>query len=220
MLQKTTISVPLELVKQAETLSFSASKLTLNQPTGSFFYDPWTIKEEFAGSVWEKLLEPLGQDIGEARIIVLDSPSCYTQHADIDDRYHLNITGDGSYLLDLDCNTIYPLTADGSWYEMDAGKLHSAVAMGKSYRIQLVVRKLLNNATLKNPASVIIWGFDSTGRYDFDNMLSPWLNSANKRGIIANFSYTSSEVAFDVELDCLDELQDRIQDRFNLAITT
>jgi len=220
MLQKTTMSVPLELIKQAETLSFSVSKLTLNQPTGSFFYDPWTIKEEFAGSVWEKILQPLGHNIGEARIIVLDSPSCYTQHADIDDRYHLNITGDGSYLLDLVCNTVYPLTADGIWYEMDAGKLHSAVAMGKSYRIQLVVRKLLNKAVLKVPTSVTLWGFDSTGRYNFDNMISPWLNSANKRGIISNFSYTSSQVSFDVELDCLEELQDRIQDCFNLTITT
>jgi hypothetical protein len=220
MLQKTSLSVSTDLVKEAQALAFSAAKITLNEPTGLFFYDPWAIKQEFKGSVWQKILEPLGNNIGEARIIVLDSPSGYTQHADIDDRYHLNIVGEGSYLLDLDKNIIHPLVSDGYWYEMDAGRLHSAVAIGKSYRIQLVVRKLLNKTILNNPVPVTISGFDNTARYDFDNKVSPWLNKANKQGIITNFSYNKVAVNFEIELDQIDALTNLLDNRFDLIVTT
>jgi hypothetical protein len=67
------------------------SKLTINQPTGNFFYDPWDIKEEFKGTVWETLLNTLPLDIGEARIIVLGNGTTYMSHTDIDDRYHLSL---------------------------------------------------------------------------------------------------------------------------------
>jgi hypothetical protein len=33
----------------------------------------------------------------------------------------------------------------------------------------------------------------------FDNQVSPWLNNANKLGMINNFNYAPSAVDFDVE---------------------
>jgi hypothetical protein len=181
-------------------------KTTLNEPTGNFFYEPWTIKQEFVGSVWEKLIAPLGSNIGEARVIVLDSPSGYTQHADIDDRYHLNITGDSSYLLDIDDLKMYPLINDNIWYEMDAGKLHSAIAIGKKYRIQLVVRKLLTHSVLVDPIKIKLTQLNNESRYDFDNTVSSWLNRAVKRNILDNFRIEDKSVLFAVENNYIDEL--------------
>jgi hypothetical protein len=206
MLVKTTITVPSDLLLIAETKSFDVMKTTLNEPTGDLFYDPWTLKQEFIGSVWEKLIEPLGPNIGEVRIIVLDSPSAYTQHADIDDRYHLNITGDGSYLLDLNDLKIYPLINDGIWYIMNAGKLHTAIAVGKKYRIQLVVRKLLTHSVLVDPINVKLTQIDPNSRYDFDNSISSWLNQAVKRSILDNFRIEGNSALFAVEHKCLHEL--------------
>jgi len=206
MLVKTTITVPSDLIVIAENMSFGVMKTTLNEPTGNFFYEPWTIKQEFVGSVWEKLIAPLGSNIGEARVIVLDSPSGYTQHADIDDRYHLNITGDSSYLLDIDDLKMYPLINDNIWYEMDAGKLHSAIAIGKKYRIQLVVRKLLTHSVLVDPIKIKLTQLNNESRYDFDNTVSSWLNRAVKRNILDNFRIEDKSVLFAVENNYIDEL--------------
>lgn len=218
MLVKTIITVPSDLIKIAETISFGVMKTTLNEPTGEMFYEPWTMKKEFIGSVWEKLIAPLGPNVGEARVIVLDSPSTYTQHADIDDRYHLNITGDGSYLLDLDDLKIYPLVNDGTWYEMNAGKLHSAIAVGKKYRIQLVVRKLLNHNVLANPVNVKLTQLNSESRYDFDNTISSWLNQAVKRNILDNFRIEDKSVLFTVENNYIDELKLIVPDSIEIEI--
>ena len=206
MLVKTTITVPSDLIKNAEATSVGVAKTSLNTPTGDSFYDPWILKQEFIGSVWEKLIAPLGSNIGEARIIVLDSPSGYTQHADIDDRYHLNITGEGSYLLDLDDLKIHPLVNDGIWYTMNAGKLHTAIAVGKKHRIQLVVRKLLTHAILVNPINVKLTQVDTNSRYDFDNSISSWLNQAVKRNILDNFRIEGNSALFAVENKYLHEL--------------
>jgi len=91
------------------------SKLTINQPTGNFFYDPWEVKEEFKGTVWETLLNTLPLDIGEARIIALAHGTTYMSHTDIDDRYHLSITGQYSFLINIDDEKMYPTIADGQW---------------------------------------------------------------------------------------------------------
>lgn len=206
MLVKTSITVPLDLIEIAESSSFGVMKTTINEPTGSFFYDPWIVKKEFLGTVWEQLLNPLGKNVGEARVIILESPKAYTQHADIDDRYHLNITGDGSYLLDLEDKNLYPLSANGFWYTMDAGKLHSAIAVGKQHRIQLVVRKLLTHSNLKQPVKVALTLLNEESRYDFDNVVSTWLNRANKNGKIDNFEVVQPSVKFDIEEYLLDDL--------------
>lgn len=219
MLVKTSITVPLDLIEAAETNSFDIMKTTINEPTGNFFYDPWVIKKEFLGSVWERLINPLGGNIGEARIIILESPKAYTQHADIDDRYHLNITGEGSYLIDLEDQNLYPLSADGVWYIMDAGKLHSAIAVGKRHRIQLVVRKLLSHSNLKQPIKVVLTLLNEQSRYDFDNIISTWLNRASKHGKIDNFQVIQTSAEFDVEEYLIEELSKIVPKSLDLKIT-
>jgi len=122
-------------------------RTTINKPTGNFFYDPWELKDEYKGTVWQTLYDSLPVTKGEARIIVLGPGQAYQSHADIDDRYHLNILGDESFLIDLMREQMHKLNQDGIWYDMDAGFLHTAANFGRRARVQLVIRKLLK----KNP---------------------------------------------------------------------
>ena len=141
MINKTDYFVSISSIPQ--DVAFNDEKIYLNAPTGDFFYDPWKIKDEYKNTYWDDVLQTLDFEIGEARIIKLSVGECYLQHADIDDRYHLNITGDNSILINLENYEIFKIFKDGIWYEMDAGIIHSAVNFGQEDRYQLVVRKLL-----------------------------------------------------------------------------
>lgn len=194
-------------------------KTTINKPTGNFFYDPWVLKDEYKGTVWETLYDSLPVTKGEARIIILDPNQCYQIHADIDDRYHLNILGDNSYLIDLVRETMYPLSQDGVWYDMDASFLHTATNFGRRARVQLVVRKLLKNNKLNNPVEVsLATSMENTGhaRFLFDNTLSPWFNEANKLGFINNFSHSPVGVKFNIENNKLDSLKHVLPTEFKI----
>ena len=194
-------------------------KAEINQPTGNFFYDPWIIKKEFQNTVFEYLLNSLPYPIGEARFIVLKPGSCYHSHADIDDRYHLNIQGQYSHLIDLENVTMFPTNADGKWYEMDAGIRHTATNFGSINRIQLVVRKLLKQNQLNNPTSVKVNYSGPTVekfRFIFDDKVSPWLNRACKNNIISNFKTDQKQIWFDIEKTELTKLKDTLGEEFNI----
>jgi hypothetical protein len=190
----------------------------LNEPTGTFFYDPWKLKNQYRGTIWQTVLESLPHDIGEAKIRKLDSGQAYICHADIDDRYHLNISGDHSYLVDLDREILHPTLADGVWYSMDAGWKHSAVNFGNRVRFQLVVRQLLKQNTLADPETVTIVPViadHNEARYIFDSIISPWLNMANKNKWINNFSY-SDIIKFDIDKKHLSEIKNLLPTEFKL----
>jgi hypothetical protein len=199
MLSKTIHTVPLSIIDNAiEEMPLVDFKMPLNAPSGNFFYDPWHIRPEFVGSIWETILNTLPFDLGEARIIKLEPGNSYLSHADIDDRWHLSLTGNRSYLIDLDSHKVHLLKKDGIWYKMNAGKLHTASNFGQIPRYQLVVRKLLKNSCLTNVKLVKIEPaypqFDY--RYTFDNTISPWLNYAAKQHYLLNFSVNESTVQF------------------------
>lgn len=189
-------------------------KHDLTVPSGDFFYDPWVLLEEYKNTVWESIWNSLPIDTGQARIIVMESPSCYTQHADIDDRYHLNLSGDQDYLIDLDNQQMHKLVKDGVWYEMDAGRLHTAISVGEHTRMQLVVRKLLTRNVLNDSVSVKITAGGSNPRYSFDNTMSVWLNRASKNRTISNFKQSEASVYFDVEQSSLEELKSIVPKEF------
>ena len=197
-------------------------RVTISQPTGNFFYDPWVVKEEFVGTVWEQLLSVLpAANVGEARVITLAPGSCYQIHADIDDRYHLNIAGDNGYLVDIEHNDLHQTVQDGQWYLMDAGRLHSAANFGRDFRLQLVVRKLLIRNVLSNSVPINLISnnsmTDDHNRFLFDNTISPWLNKANKLGYINDFSYSPVSVKFNIEHAKLDLLKDILPKEFEIV---
>jgi hypothetical protein len=210
MISQTVYSVPKNLIQEAikSYHQFKNNKIALNKPTGNFFYDPWVIKEEFKNTIWEELLDTLPIEYGEARVIILKNGTCYQSHADIDDRYHLNLLGNYSYLIDLDKIEMFKTTCDYKWYTMDTGKLHTAVNFGEIDRVQLVVRHLLKKNILNNPISVeLVCIDDHLARYYFDETVSKWLNKHNKDKKITNFSYNNTIVKFDIENDLIYELK-------------
>jgi hypothetical protein len=219
MIDATAFTAPIDLIKQAQQWQFHDRKMVVNEPTGNFFYDPWTVKEKYKGSVWDQLLSALPLNIGEARIIVLEPGETYMAHADIDDRWHLNIDGTQSYLIDLTDKKMFELTADGIWYAMDAGRLHVASNFGQVLRIQLVVRKLLMRCKLTNTIKVKIEpAYDQHDyRYTFDNIVSPWLNRLNKYGAMNNFKHQDLAVEFDIAESVLSMLDEISKENFKIT---
>lgn len=218
MLQKTTFTAPLDKILEVTNVFDETKKYDLTEPTGDFFYDPWKLKDEFQETPWFDIWCSLPLKTGQARVIVLQGGSGYYQHADIDDRYHLNLKGDSAYLIDLENEVMHKCVTDGIWYEMDAGRLHSAASFGEHNRVQLVVRKLLERNDLKDSVSVSIKAVGEKARYSFDNTLSPWLNRANKRKIISNFERNDASVYFDLEKQFIEELKQHTPQEFKLEI--
>ena len=211
MFTKSSIQVPEDIFNQAinnlPTIDF---RISLNKKTGRYLYDPWIIKEEYKGTVWEEILKTLPKPIGEARIVVLKPGTGYQSHSDIDDRYHLNLSGDRySYLIDIDKQQMYQVNQDRFWYNMNAGPRHSAINLGKEDRVQLVVRKLLPDTKITNSTRITV--APSTEnlyfRFDFDDIVSPWLNVAVKEEKITNFEFSSDWVSFDINDVGLEEFK-------------
>lgn len=221
MIAQTTYFVNNNIRKQIISTDISVDfKLPLNEPTGNFFYEPWRIKQEYYGTVWEDILSTLPNNIGEARLIKLEPGQAYRSHADIDDRYHFNIQGERSFVIYTDANLIYPQEQTNAWFDMNAGEIHSAVNTGRIDRIQLVVRKLLNKNILTDPVHIkmTLREFKPDYRYVFDEFYSPWLNKANKSGIINNFVFSEEGVSFNIESSYLDEFKLIQTSYFNLLI--
>jgi hypothetical protein len=220
MLIPTRYTVDTELFKDAcQQLPKGGMKTAINQPTGDFFYDSWELKDEYKGTVWETLYNSLPTTKGEARIIILDPGQCYTSHADIDDRYHLNILGDESFLIDLVREQMHKLNQDGIWYDMDASFTHTAANFGRRARVQLVVRKLLKKNKLKNSVEVsLVTSMENTNhaRFLFDNTMSPWLNEANKAGFINSFIQGNVAIKFNIEQDKLESFKRMLPNEFKL----
>jgi hypothetical protein len=202
MINELNIDIPAELIDLAlkELPSFDF-RLTINHPTGNFFYDPWEVKEEFKNTVWGKLIVTLPYSVGEARIVSLASKQCYASHADIDNRWHLALTNDNSFLIDLENLKMHPCEI-GKWYSMEASLMHTAANFGASDRVHLLVRQLLKNAELKNPVEYFIEfnkDFQVPHRYIFDKVYSPILNNLNTRNLLAEFNRTETSVTFKTE---------------------
>ena len=219
MLTKLEHNFPKELLQEALYAVFHPGfEEVLNEPTGAFFYDAWKLKDKYNSTIWQQVLDSLPYTIGEAKIRRLDAGQAYICHADIDDRYHLNISGEHSYLVDLDRETMHPTIADGIWYSMDAGWKHSAVNFGNRVRFQLVVRQLLKHNTLHEPVTVTIVPAiedHNEARYIFDSVISPWLNLANKNKWIDNFSYDKI-IKFDIEQKYVSEFKDILPSEFKI----
>lgn len=170
-------------------------KIILNEPCGNFFYDNWRLKKEYQNTPLETLYNSLIGRKGEARIIIMQPGDCYMAHSDIDNRWHMNLSGEQCFLIDLNLHNMYELVKDASWWYMDAGVVHTAVNFGDHARMQLVVRELLKSSNTASVA-VSITTQVVNGRYIFDKNISPFLNSANKVGKISNFKFDGSTASF------------------------
>lgn len=132
-----------EIQQQVADIDWTAKRIALNESASGLFGGPYTVKQEYQGTPLGNLLESLGE-IGEARLLKLESSESYTAHTDPDDRIHLAIeTNPYAYLMDLDENKMYHLPADGTVWRMDTGKKHLAGNFGGYARIHLNIRAKL-----------------------------------------------------------------------------
>lgn len=131
------------IIEQVKLLNLKEHSLALNETTGNLLNGPYTIKQEFVDTPLGNVLEALGQ-IGEARLLRLDSGETYTAHTDPDDRLHLSIISNPyCYLVNLEDNTLHNLPVDGYIWDMDTSLMHSAINLGGRERIHLNVRAVL-----------------------------------------------------------------------------
>lgn len=217
MLNKIFRIVDEQLVEDAiEIFPKDQEKLVLNEPMGDFFYDSWQIKKEFIGTVWESLLNTLSVRKGEARVIKLKPGESYMAHADIDNRWHLNLTGEQSFLINLDQQQMHLTTKDYQWYYMEADKIHVAANFGSVDRLQIVVRELLKHTNDTDLISVTISpnGNQFDYRYKFDNILSPFLNKSNKDNHLTGFRFSGETVNFKISKSKISNLQSIITKDF------
>lgn len=166
------------------------NRCVLNEKTGNWLYDTYTIKQEWKDTVFAELLDSVPYRIGEARLMKLEPQHCYRAHADVDDRYHLNIISNPySFLIDLESNEMHSLKEDGFLYRMDGGKIHTAVNLGSTDRIQLVIRVPLTRNLCENNHSVSVIFPDPPAnlRYVLDQTISPLINKLCKTGEIGFF---------------------------------
>jgi hypothetical protein len=219
MIKKTNFEFPMYDVQAVISSITHEDVVILNNPTGDFFYEPWHIKEEYKNTVFEKLLSVL-PDIGQARLIRLVSGQGYFAHADIDDRYHMSIQGNYSYLIDLETDTMHSVPVDGCWYIMDAGILHVAANFGEIHRYQIVVRRLLSHSTSDDLVQVTVAPktVHDKLRYYFDATLSGWLNKVNKQGLMDNFKITSMGCTLSLDKSLVEELKNKIHQDFEVLI--
>lgn len=222
MLTDTHYTVSIDLFQKAVSqLPIFDQRLDLTVSTGDFFYDAWKVSDTFKNTIWEELLLTLPINLGQTRLMRLKPGEAYYSHADMDDRYHLNLIGEKSFLINLDDCGMFSTVPDRKWYLMNAGLRHSAVNFSNKDRIQLVVRKLLTHGVIKNPIKVII-SCDSKHhnfRYIFDDIFSPWLNHKNKLGSIDNFTLVHEhQVSFITEQSLVAELKEMCPSEFEIEL--
>jgi len=180
----------LDQVKWDET-----GRCRLNNPIGHWLYDPYTISNEWKDTAFHYFLDSIPYKIGEARLMKLEPGKCYMAHADVDNRYHLNlISNDQCYLIDLNTSTMHPIITDGILYEMDGSVIHTAVNFGAHPRVQLVIRVPLSRyhnvthiakkITVNNPP------FDL--RYKIDQTVSAIIGREIKQGNVSFFDPVSA----------------------------
>ena len=201
---KTDSKILFDLVKH-----LPEGKNVLNQPTGNFFYDAWEVLPEYKGTAIEDLFKQL-PDHGEARVIVMKPGESYSAHADIDDRYHITLDAEQSFLHDIENEMMYATKPDNTVYLMNAGLLHSASNYGYKNRYQLVIRKRLkNNKEIYDPRQVLMSVKNPAYnmRYLFDSSFSRMLNRFVKEGKVNNFArINETTVKFLCENDSINEI--------------
>jgi len=221
MIKKQRWQCPKGLVEQAlKEHPVTGEGTVLNEPTGNFFYDNWKIKDLYKDTIWQQVLDTLPYSIGQARIIKLNPGDSYMAHADIDNRWHLNLTGEQSYLIDLDNKVMHECIRDNYWTYMDASRIHAATNYGSIPRLQLVVRELLfkSQQTINLVSIAMEPAYEQHDfRYKFDKIFSPFLNRVNQQRKLADFVHNTFTLSFKLERELLDEFKKLVNTDFKVT---
>lgn len=214
MLKQLPLNIPMQpIIDQVMSMDLSSKRIDLNKPAGKFFNDPW--ENMISGTPLGDVLDKLG-NIGQARLLVLESGDTYTAHTDPDDRYHLAITtNEFSYLIDISEQKFYHLPVDGVAWHMDTSTTHVAVNWGPTPRIHLNVRVLLPHYSndrkgVKISVSSAMYNWKQNSYIE----IMGFINKAVKSGVITGFDTPNSQTLY---LNCeepkiLEPFFDKIRD--------
>lgn len=147
MLKKTQIKFDPEPLKELlnKVEWDDKDRCNLNKPTEHWLYDPYKICDKWKDTTFDSLLKQIPYNIGEARLMKLESQTCYRAHSDVDGRVHINIlSNEYLYLIDLDNNIMHNLKDGGYLYYTDGSMMHTAVNFGLTPCVQLIIRVLLH----------------------------------------------------------------------------
>jgi uncharacterized cupin superfamily protein len=158
--------------------------------TGDAYYDEWLLDDRYRGTELGRLWDTLDRP-GQARVIMQPPGRAYMAHADVDDRYHINLTGSESYLIDLDQGRLHPCRADGRVYRFQASMAHTAANFGNEHRAQLVIKQRLAHNTLTDPVPTMVRLRNRRdyhqGRYGYDLRMLAFIGSGSRLGVITAF---------------------------------
>jgi len=198
MLTKINLKLDIEpIIDQVNNLTFEKS-LVLNYTTGTLLNGPYFTKSEFINTPLGYALEQIG-NLGEARLLKLNSAESYTAHADPDDRIHVAITTNPyCYLIDLSNTKLYHIPVDGSVWHMNTEFMHVAANFGGRERIHLNIRKALP-AVQGEGVILSIEGGDFDWKQEAYATIMSFFNQAIKKGFITGFEKISDR---QVRLNC------------------
>jgi hypothetical protein len=198
-------------------------RVILNKSDGGLFTGAYTTLPEYENTPLGQFLNDLSWiagDIGEARLLFLESGDSYTAHTDPDDRYHLVIqTNPYSYIMDIDEQRMIHLPADGTVWHMDTSKKHLAGNYGGTTRVHLNVRSKLPNYTgngihLKIEGGAVDW---KQALY-MDTM--SYINHAVKLGLITGIEKVNDrELLLNTDHEVLENIKNIVlKNNFDVTI--
>lgn len=207
-----------EIQYQTSQLPWDSKRIVLNKSDNGLFTGKYTTLPKFQNTALGLVLEELGE-IGEARLLLLESGDSYTAHTDPDDRIHLVIeTNPYSYIMDIEQERMVHLPADGTVWHMDTGKKHLAGNYGGTPRIHLNVRVKLPNYT-GNGVLLKIEG----GNADWKQVLymdtMSYINKAVKdKRILGIEKVNERELLLNTDVEVIADIKD-IVEKNNFKIT-
>jgi len=208
-----------EIQYQTSLLTWDTKRIILNKSDSGLFTGKYTTLPQFQNTALGTMLEELGE-IGEARLLLLDSGDSYTAHTDPDDRYHLVIeTNPYSYIMDIEQEKLIHLPADGTVWHMDTSKKHLAGNFGGTPRIHLNVRAKLPNYT-GNGIRLKIDGGDVDWKQVLYMDTMSYINKAVKNKRITGIERVNErELLLNTDYQVIADIKDIVEkNNFNVTI--
>lgn len=209
-----------EIIDQVSKLEYDGKREYLNETNGNILTGEYTVKQEYINTPLGNLLASLG-DIGEARLLKLNTAESYTAHTDPDDRIHLAIkTTPHSYLIDLENLKMHHLPVDGQLWLMDTGITHVASNFDSGERIHLNVRVRLPK--IKYPCyNVCVSGGSHDWKQKLYSEIMGYINRAIKNKYVTGIEKISErELLLNCPEGVIDFLKKNIESKgFKIDVT-
>ncbi len=209
------------IIDQCKDLAWDNNRSYLNSTDGNLLSGKYQIKEELKDTPLGNLLESLG-DIGEARLLKLESGETYTAHTDPDDRLHLVIeTNPYCYIINLDNQQMHHFPVDGKLILMDTSVTHVAVNFGGRPRIHLNIRIKLPKFQLPGYRIKVLGG-DYDWKQELYIKMMGFLNQSIKQGTVQGIEKVNErELLLNCDQSVLDFIKADVESKgFDIEITS